>query len=127
MHKQLFARIVEPERLTIQDPEVLCQEETQSSSVYKTEALLCTEHICSGKRVKHVSTKVFTSVSNRKSRTGCCSKFSQKVHQMDGNYKTEFSKRVVIVQFTSAANCEVIGEITNHVEGNCNFIPPPLI
>lgn len=122
MHKQLFARIVEPERLTIQDPEVLCQEETQFSSVYKTEALLCTKHICSEKRVKHVSTKVFTSVSNRKSRTGCCSEFPQKVHQRDGNYKTEFSKRVVIVQFTSAANCVVIGEITNHVERNCNFI-----
>ncbi|EBZ5134566.1 hypothetical protein EBP34_22645 [Salmonella enterica subsp. enterica serovar Saintpaul] len=49
MHKQIFARIVEPERLTIQDPEVLCQEETQFSSVYKTEALLCTKHICSEK------------------------------------------------------------------------------
>lgn len=124
MHKQLFARIVEPDKLTIQDPEVLCQEETQFSSVYKTEALVSTEHICSEKRVKHVSTKVFTSVSNRKNRTGCCSAFPQKVHQRDGNYKTEFSKRVVIVQFTSAANSEVIGAITNHVEGNCNFISP---
>lgn len=60
MHKQLLAHIVELEGLIIQYPEALCQEETQFSSVYKIETLLCTVHICSERRVKHVSTKVNT-------------------------------------------------------------------
>lgn len=60
MHKQLIAHIVELEGLFIQYREALCQEETQFSFVYKIETLLCTAHICSERRVKHVSTKVNT-------------------------------------------------------------------